>query len=149
MRTQREFEEGLEDMVSSVPIGEKLFIGGDLNGHMGTSNIGFEGMHEGSRYGSRNQEEEEVLHFVIAYDMFIANIFFKKRESYLVTFNNGRHTSQIHYVLSRRKGRYTFLDCKVIPAKCVVPQHKLVVVDFHFRIRFQQYKHVKVIRTKW
>ncbi|VAH32978.1 unnamed protein product [Triticum turgidum subsp. durum] len=32
--TKREFWEGLEDMVRSVPIGEKLFIGGDLNGHI-------------------------------------------------------------------------------------------------------------------
>nr|XP_040258907.1 craniofacial development protein 2-like [Aegilops tauschii subsp. strangulata] len=30
--TKREFWEGLEDVVRSVPIGEKLFIGGDLNG---------------------------------------------------------------------------------------------------------------------
>ena len=42
--TKREFWEGLEDMVRSVTIGEKLFIGGDLNGHMGTSNTGFEGV---------------------------------------------------------------------------------------------------------
>ena len=41
--TKREFWEGLEDMVRSVPIGEKLFIGGDLNGHVGTSNTCFEG----------------------------------------------------------------------------------------------------------
>jgi hypothetical protein len=34
--SKREFWEGLEDMVSSVPVGEKLFIGGDLNGHVGT-----------------------------------------------------------------------------------------------------------------
>ena len=32
-------------MVGSVPIGDKLFIGGDLNGHMGTSNTGFKGAH--------------------------------------------------------------------------------------------------------
>ena len=53
--TKREFWEGLEDMVRSVPIGEKLFIG-DLNGHVGTSNTGFEGVHGGFGYGIRNQE---------------------------------------------------------------------------------------------
>jgi hypothetical protein len=31
-------------MVSSVPVGEKLFIG-DLNGHVGTSSTSFEGVH--------------------------------------------------------------------------------------------------------
>jgi exonuclease III len=41
--TNREFREGLEDLFRSVPSGEKLFIGGDLNGHVGASNIGSEG----------------------------------------------------------------------------------------------------------
>jgi hypothetical protein len=30
-----------------------------------------------------------------------------------------------------------------------VPQHKLVVADFRFRICFQRSKHVKASRTKW
>jgi hypothetical protein len=54
--TKREFQEGLEDLVRSVPSGKKLFIGGDLNGHVGASNTGFEGMHGGFGYGIRNQE---------------------------------------------------------------------------------------------
>jgi hypothetical protein len=41
-------------MVSTVPISEKLFIGGDLNGHVGVTNVGFERVHRGFRYGSRN-----------------------------------------------------------------------------------------------
>jgi exonuclease III len=52
--SKREFWEGLEDMVSSVPIGEKLFIGGDLNGHVGTSSTSFEGVHGGFSFGTRN-----------------------------------------------------------------------------------------------
>jgi exonuclease III len=49
--TKREFQEGLKDLVRSVSSGKKLFIGGDLNGHMGASNIGFEGAHGGFGYG--------------------------------------------------------------------------------------------------
>uniref|UniRef100_A0A8I7BBV9 Endonuclease/exonuclease/phosphatase domain-containing protein n=1 Tax=Hordeum vulgare subsp. vulgare TaxID=112509 RepID=A0A8I7BBV9_HORVV len=67
--TKREFWEGLEDLVRRVPIGEKLFIGGDLNGHAGTSNTGFERVHGGFGYGIRNQEGEDVLSFALAYDM--------------------------------------------------------------------------------
>jgi hypothetical protein len=44
---------------------------------------------------------------------------------------------------------HTCLDCKVIPRECVVPQHKLVVADFHFRVRLQRSKRVQVPRTKW
>jgi hypothetical protein len=44
---------------------------------------------------------------------------------------------------------HTYLDCKVIPEKCVVPQHKLMVADFRFRVRFQWSKRVQASRTKW
>ncbi|AQL05851.1 Retrovirus-related Pol polyprotein LINE-1 [Zea mays] len=147
--SKREFWEGLEDMVSSVPVGEKLFIGGDLNGHVGTSSTSFEGVHGGFGFGTRNQEGEEILNFALAYDMFIANTFFKKRQSHLVTFSSGHHTSQIDFVLLRKEDRHACLDCKVIPGECVVTQHKLVVADFRFKIRLQRNKHNKVTRTKW
>jgi exonuclease III len=56
--SKREFWEGLEDMVSSVPVGEKLFIGGDLNGHVGTSSTSFEGVHGGFSFGTRKKERK-------------------------------------------------------------------------------------------
>jgi exonuclease III len=39
---KKPFWEDLDSMVSTVPIKEKLFIGGDLNGHVGATNAGFE-----------------------------------------------------------------------------------------------------------
>uniref|UniRef100_A0A453I402 Craniofacial development protein 2-like n=1 Tax=Aegilops tauschii subsp. strangulata TaxID=200361 RepID=A0A453I402_AEGTS len=116
--TKRGFLEGLEGMVRSVPTGEKLFIGGDLNGHVATSSTGFEGVHGGFSYGIMNQEGEDVLSFALAYDMNIANTLFKKRESHLVTFSSGQHSSQIDFDLSRREDRRACLDCKVIPRDC-------------------------------
>jgi hypothetical protein len=37
----------------------------------------------------------------------------------------------------------------VIPGEYVVPQHKLVVADFWFRVRLQWSKRVQALRTKW
>ena len=54
--TKRQFWEDLDSMVSTVPISEKLFIGGDLNGHVGATNVGFEQVHGGFGYGSKSQE---------------------------------------------------------------------------------------------
>ena len=48
------FWEYLDRLVRAVPISEKLFTGGDLNGHVGTSSVGFEAIHGGFGYGSRN-----------------------------------------------------------------------------------------------
>jgi hypothetical protein len=117
-----------------VLISEKLFIGGDLNGHVGSTRVGFDGVHGGFGYGSRNQEGEGILNFGLAYDLFVANTLFKKRVSHLITFSSGQHCSQINFILARREDMHAFLDCKVIPGECVVPQHKLVVADFCFRV---------------
>jgi hypothetical protein len=122
-------------LVSSVPISEKLFIRGDLNGHVGSTRVDFKGVHEGFRYESRNQEGEGILNFTLAYALIVANTLFRKRVSHLVTFSSGQHCSQIDFILARREDRHACLDCKVIPGECVGSQHKLVVADFCFRVR--------------
>jgi hypothetical protein len=81
-------------MVSTVPISEKLFIGGDLNGYVGATNVGYErvhgvsGMVVGTRVGG-----EDVLNFALDYDLLLANTLFRKRESHLVTFHSGQYSS--------------------------------------------------------
>ena len=142
--TKRQFWGDLDSLVRAVPTNEKLFIGGDLNNHVGLSNAGYEVAHGGFGYGSRNQEGEEVLDFAIAYNLMVANTFFRK-----VTFCSGHHASQIDFILTRREDKRTCLDCKVIPGECVVSQHKLMVADFHFRLRTRRDKQVKAVRTKW
>jgi hypothetical protein len=132
-----------------MPISEKLFIGGDLNEHVGSIRVGFDGVYGGFRYESRNQEEEGILNFVLDYDLFVTNTLFRKRVSHLVIFSSGQHCSQIDFIPTRREDRHACLDYKVIPEECVVPQHKLVVVDFRFRVRFQRSKHVQASMMKW
>jgi hypothetical protein len=98
-----QFWEQLYTLVSSVPISEKLFIGGDLNGHVGSTRVGFDGVHRGFGYVSRNQEGEGILNFALAYDLFITNTLFRKRVSHLVTFTSGQHCSQIDFILAKRE----------------------------------------------
>jgi hypothetical protein len=72
------FWEELDALVSSVSISEKLFIGRDLNEHVGSTRVCFDGVHGGFGYGSRNQEGEDMLNFSLAYDLIVANTFFTK-----------------------------------------------------------------------
>jgi hypothetical protein len=132
-----QFWEELDALVSSVPISETLFIGGDLNGHVGSTRVGIDGVHGGFGYGSRNQEGEGILNFALAYDLIVVNTLFRKRVSHLVTFSSSQHCNQIDFILTRREDRHACLDCKMILGECVVPQHKLVVADFCFRVRLQ------------
>jgi hypothetical protein len=67
-----QFWKELDVLVSSVSISEKLFIGGDLNNHVGSSRVDFDEVHGGFRYGSMNQEWEGILNFTLAYDLIVA-----------------------------------------------------------------------------
>jgi hypothetical protein len=113
-----QFWEELDALVSSMTISKKLFIRGDINRHVGSSRVGFDGVHMGFGYESRNQEEEGILNFTLAYDLIVANTIFRKRVSHLVTFNSGQHCSQIDFILTRREDKHACLDCKVIPGEC-------------------------------
>jgi hypothetical protein len=110
-----------------VPVSEKLFIGGDLNGHVGSTRVDFNGIHGGFGYRSRNQEGEGILNFALTFNLIVVNTLFRKRVSQLVTFSSGQHCRKIDFILTRREDRHTYLDYKVIPGECVLPQHKLVV----------------------
>jgi hypothetical protein len=146
---KRKFLEDLDGMVRAVPTNDKLFIGADLNCHVCSTNVGYELARGGFRYGSRHQEGEDILDFAVAYNLVIANTFFRKRYSHFVTFSSGHRSSQIDFVLIRREHNQACLDCKVIHGESVVPQHNLVVADFRFRISTHRVKQAKIVRMKW
>jgi hypothetical protein len=138
---KRKFWEDLDGMVRAVPTNEKLFIG-DLNGHVGSTNASYEVAHGGFGYGSR--KGENILDFGVPYNLVIANTFFRKRNSHLVTFISGHRSSQINFVFTRRVDKQACVDCKVIPKESVVPRHNLVVADFYFRIHTHRDKEAKI-----
>jgi hypothetical protein len=76
------------------------------------------------------------LNFAIAYDLMVANTFFRRKKSHLITFSGGQHSSQIDFVLTRREERPNCMDCKVVLGECVVTQHKLWCLIFVFRYAF-------------
>jgi hypothetical protein len=76
-------------MIRDAPSGEKLFIWAYLNSLVVTTRREFERVHRDFGYDDQNQEREEILNFILAYDLMIANTFFRKKKSHLVTFNSG------------------------------------------------------------
>ena len=79
----------------------------------------------------------------------IANTFFRKRQSHLVNFSSGQYSSQIDFVLTRRRDKRTCVDNKVIPRECVVAQQKLVVADIRFLVEARGNKQARIARMKW
>ncbi|XP_075088168.1 uncharacterized protein LOC142170218 [Nicotiana tabacum] len=85
---QKQFWDDLDEMVRRIPHTEKLFIGGDFNGHIGASSRGYDDVHGGYGFGDRNEGGNSLLEFARAFDLVIANSSFPKREEHLVTFRN-------------------------------------------------------------
>jgi len=50
-------------LVSCVPQNEMVMLAGDMNGHVGSSNVGYDGMHGGTGYGDRNADGSRILRF--------------------------------------------------------------------------------------
>ena len=59
--------------MQGIPAEEKIFIGGDFNGHVGNSRSGFENVHGGYDFRDRNDARNLILDFAISYDMILAN----------------------------------------------------------------------------
>ena len=93
---------------------EKVFIGGDFNGHIGKEADSYKSVHGGFGLGVRNESGEQLLHFPLAHNLVIANSIFRKKEENLITYNSGGHTTQIDYALVRRNDRVSCRNSKVI-----------------------------------
>ncbi|XP_009773255.1 uncharacterized protein [Nicotiana sylvestris] len=118
-----------------VPSAEKLFIGGDFNGHIESTAGGYGEVHEGFGFGERNGGGTSLLDFAKAFGLVIANSSFPKKEEHLVTFQNAVAKTQIDYLLLRREDRGLCKDFKVILSEILATQHKLLVMDVGIMLR--------------
>nr|XP_009769316.1 PREDICTED: craniofacial development protein 2-like [Nicotiana sylvestris] len=82
----RHFWEGLDEIVCSIPATERLFIGGNFNGHIGAAVGSYGEVHGGFGFGDKNGGGTSLLDFAKAFELVIANSTFPKREEHLVTF---------------------------------------------------------------
>ncbi|XP_059285611.1 uncharacterized protein LOC132039083 [Lycium ferocissimum] len=130
---KRRFWKDLDEVVRGFPHSEKLFLGGNFNGHIGTSARGYDDVHGGFGFGDKNEGGTALLDFVRAFNLVIANFSFQKREEHLVTFRSMRAKTQIDYLLSRKCDRRLCTDCKVIPSENLTTQHRLLVMDLEIK----------------
>ncbi|KAL5168862.1 DnaJ subfamily C member 7 [Glycine soja] len=143
------FWEDLEGVLQDIPQGEKFFLGGDLNGHVGSVDRGSEGVHGGFGLGEMNGEGKSILEFSEALDLSIANTWFKKREEHLITYKSGGTCSQIDFFLIRKSDRKYCLNCKVIPGESLTTQHRVLVMDVRIRDRAKRRSPMVAPRIKW
>jgi len=76
---KKQFWKDLDIAIQAVPRSEKLFIGGDFNGHIGVDADGYETAHGGFGFRVRNNRGISVLDFAVAYELVAVNFFFLRR----------------------------------------------------------------------
>ncbi|MCI4382162.1 hypothetical protein PGIGA_G00260620 [Pangasianodon gigas] len=79
----------LDEVIESIPMGERVVIGADFNGHVGEGNTGDEEVMGKFGVKERNLEGQMVVDFAKRMDMAAVNIYFQKREEHRVTYKSG------------------------------------------------------------
>ena len=124
---EEEKEAFWEEMNQVMQGREKIWIGGDLNGHVGEGSKGNEECMGNCEMGIRNEEGERIISFAKAESLAFVNTYFKKEINKLITYSSGQHKTQIDYFMCRKSDLKSVKDCKVIPGDYVAKQHRPVV----------------------
>ena len=122
-------------LVSCIPQNEMAVFAGAMNGHIGSSNVGYDGTHGGFGYGSRNADGSRILEFADGLNIVICNCntLFTKQEAKLVTYVAGPVISTVDYIMVRQEDKAKVRNVKVISSEECVPKHKLLVMDMWFK----------------
>ena len=92
-------------LVSCIPQNEMVVFAGDMNGHIGSSNVGYDGTHGGFGHSSRNADGSRILEFADGLNLVICNTLFTRQEAMLVTYVAGPVKSTIDYIMVRQEDK--------------------------------------------
>ena len=96
------------------------------------------------RYGAetRNMEGLMVVDFAKRMDLAIVNTYFKK-DKHRVTYKSGRKSTQVDYVMCKRRNLKEMCDCKAIMNECIAKQHCMVVCKMALMVKKKKTEKVK------
>ena len=148
MEEINDFWEDLNGLIESISREERIVCGADLNGHVGEGNIGDEEIMRRYGAGTRNKEESMVVDFGKRMDLAIVNTYLKKKDKHRVTYKSGGISTQVDYVMCRRRNLKEMCDCKVILNECVTKQHRMVVCKMALMVKKKKAEKVKP-KIRW
>ncbi|KAK3530735.1 hypothetical protein QTP70_000759 [Hemibagrus guttatus] len=100
LEEKERFWSELDEVMESIPTGERVVIGADFNGHVGEGNTGDEEVMGKFGVKERNLEGQRVVDFAKRMDMAVVNTYFQKREEHRVTYKSGgRRTQKLRQAL--------------------------------------------------
>ncbi|KAK3553015.1 hypothetical protein QTP86_031159, partial [Hemibagrus guttatus] len=140
----------LDEVMESIPTGERVVIGADFNGHVGEGNTGDEEVMGKFGVKERNLEGQMVVDFAKRMDMAVVNTYFQKRQKHRVTYKSGGRRTQVDYILCRRGNLKEISDCKVVVGESVARQHRMVVCRMTLMVCKTKRSKMEIEKkTKW
>ncbi|KAK3562948.1 hypothetical protein QTP86_011692 [Hemibagrus guttatus] len=150
LEEKERFWSELDEVMESIPTGERVVIGADFNGHVGEGNTGDEEVMGKFGVKERNLEGQMVVDFAKRMDMGVVNTYFQKREEHRVTYKSGGRRTQVDYILCRRGNLKEISDCKVVVGESVARQHRMVVCRMTLMVcKTKRSKIEMEKKTKW
>ena len=135
MEEKNNFWQDLDELIESVSKQVRIVIGADLNGHMGLGNIGDEEIMGRCGVGTRKKKGLMAVDFAKMMDLAVVKTYFKKKHEHRVTYESGRKSTQVDYVMCRRRGLKEMCNCKVMVNECVAKQHRMVVCKMALMVK--------------
>ncbi|KAK3569600.1 hypothetical protein QTP86_002673 [Hemibagrus guttatus] len=148
LEEKERFWSELDEVMESIPTGERVVIGADFNGHVGEGNTGDEEVMGKFGVKERNLEGQMVVDFAKRMDMGVVNTYFQKREEHRVTYKSGGRRTQVDYILCRRGNLKEINDCKVVVGESVARQHRMVVCRMTLMVCKTKRSKIEK-KTKW
>ncbi|KAK3517623.1 hypothetical protein QTP70_013428 [Hemibagrus guttatus] len=148
LEEKERFWSELDEVMESIPTGERVVIGADFNGHVSEGNTGDEEVMGKFGVKERNLEGQMVVDFAKRMDMAVVNTYFQKREEHRVTYKSGGRSTQVDYILCRRGNLKEISDCKVVVGESVARQHRMVVCRVTLMVCKKNRSKIEK-KTKW
>ncbi|KAK3552185.1 hypothetical protein QTP86_005114 [Hemibagrus guttatus] len=148
LEEKERFWSELDEVMESIPTGERVVIGADFNGHVGEGNTGDEEVMGKFGVKERNLEGQMVVDFAKRMNMGVVNTYFQKREEHRVTYKSGGRRTQVDYILCRRGNLKEISDCKVVVGESVARQHRMVVCRMTLMVCKKKRSETEK-KTKW
>ncbi|KAK3542748.1 hypothetical protein QTP70_001884, partial [Hemibagrus guttatus] len=148
LEEKKRFWSELDEVMESIPTGERVVIGADFNGHVGEGNTGDEEVMGKFGVKERNLEGQMVVDFAKRMDMAVVNTYFQKREEHRVTYKSGGRRTQVDYILCRRGNLKEISDCKVVVGESVARRHRMEVCRMTLMVCKTKRSEIEK-KTKW
>ena len=130
--------------MDKVVTSEKVLVGGDFNGHVGSDMGCFGEVHGGFGVGQINDGGIRLLDWTVGKGLRLMNTCFQKWKNQLMTFRLGETGAMIEYNLVNNKHRSSV---KVIPGEEIVSQHCLLLMVFKKNVR-RKVKFRKILKLE-